>query len=538
MTDTTSSQPTPVDVEALLNIVRRQLGMDLAWMSSFEDGQQIFDAMAGESERFGLAVGDSGDLQESFCLRVLDGRLPNMVPDTIAHPTTAALDITDALGIGAYIGVPVHDGRDAPFGMLCCISQSTADHLVDADVRTMEVFAAVLGELLTNDETAATAIRRNNQIRTEITSDIDKNRLRMVFQPIIDPIDEVILGVEALCRVDGSHRRPDEWFADAASVGLGVEAEIAAIDAALTQLPDLPEPLYMSLNASPTTIADHRLSDTLARSSPTRLVIEITEHSQIDDYPAFVADLDRLRSSGIRIAVDDVGAGFSSFSHVLELQPDVIKLDRFIVAGIDEDPSRQAIASAVVDLGRRVGSTVVAEGVETMSELSTTVTIGIGATQGYLLCRPTSLHEALSSASAATGITRLVGGTTLDLTFSQMADRFELAMYHSPAGVALVGLDGSFRSVNPALQVILQRNADELMSTNFQALTHPDDLELDLSLLEDCLAGTSDSYQTEKRYLLPGGDVVATRLSVVLVRSKLERPLYFISQILPVDTTR
>ena len=222
----------------------------------------------------------------------------------------------------------------------------------------------------------------------------------MVFQPIVDCAAGRPVGVEALCRIENSSRRPDEWFEMASSVGMRARAELAAIAAAIGHLDFLPEPLYMSLNASPETIADPDLLELMDCVDAQRIVMEITEHHRIDEYPVFLTQLDQLRSRGIRIAVDDVGAGFSSFAHVLELDPDIIKLDRSIVAGIDSDLARQAITRAVVDLGRHRDATVVAEGVENVDELRAISLLGIHVAQGYFFRRPGPLGDILDVARA------------------------------------------------------------------------------------------------------------------------------------------
>ena len=119
-----------------------------------------------------------------------------------------------------------------------------------------------------------------------------------------------------------------------------------------------------------------------------RLVLEVTEHAVIDRYDTFVEALDRLRSRDLRIAVDDAGAGFASFRHILELRPDFIKLDRCMVRDLDRDPVRRALASAMAEFASEIGATVIAEGVERVAELRALSSAGIVNIQGYLCGRP------------------------------------------------------------------------------------------------------------------------------------------------------
>ena len=95
----------------------------------------------------------------------------------------------------------------------------------------------------------------------------------------------------------------------------------------------------------------------------------------------------------MRLSIDDTGAGFSSFAHILRLAPDIIKLDRELTSGIDRDPVRAALGTALVSFSARIGAKIVAEGIETITELGTLRALGIRYAQGYLLCRPTSLDS-------------------------------------------------------------------------------------------------------------------------------------------------
>ena len=118
------------------------------------------------------------------------------------------------------------------------------------------------------------------------------------------------------------------------------------------------------------------------------LVVEITEHQPVEDYVALSASLDRLRELGVRVAVDDVGSGFASFRHVTRVNPDILKLDRTLVCGIDDDPVRQSLASAIVAFAADVGAVVVSEGIESESELCCLKGLAVGCGQGFYLARP------------------------------------------------------------------------------------------------------------------------------------------------------
>lgn len=129
-----------------------------------------------------------------------------------------------------------------------------------------------------------------------------------------------------------------------------------------------------------------------------------------------------------------------------------------------------------------------------------------------------------------------VHGTTRDVSAHRLADqRFELALLHAPIGMALVALDGSFISANPALEQMLGVGEGELEGRRFQDVTHPDDLELDLELLEECLRGVRHGYSMDKRYVRSDRSILWATLAVVLVRDPGGQPLHFISQIVDIS---
>lgn len=174
-------------------------------------------------------------------------------------------------------------------------------------------------------------------------------------------------------------------------VGLSAELQLAAISSALAVLPALPARCYLAVNVGPDLATCPRLLELIDTVDAARVVIELTEHQQVLDYPNLTRAITTLRNTGARLAIDDTGAGFASFSHILKLAPDLIKLDRVLTTGIDTDPARQALACALVNFADATGAQVIAEGIETPAELDTIVQLGIGYGQGYHLGRPAPL---------------------------------------------------------------------------------------------------------------------------------------------------
>jgi PAS domain S-box-containing protein len=235
--------------------------------------------------------------------------------------------------------------------------------------------------------------QRLTDIAVRVYDRLQSRDLLPVFQPILSVETGRLIGAEALSRFPGSSLTPDRWFTEAAEVGLGVELELMALERALLAAKDLPRDVYLSLNASPQVLVRPELSATLRSSGIPldRIVLEVTEHSSVVAYDDVLAAVAALRAEGVRLAVDDAGAGYASFRHILRLAPEIIKLDRSLIAGLDEDPAMRALGAAVVTFASEMGSTVTAEGIETPYELRCLQDLGIDSAQGYLFGRPT--HE-------------------------------------------------------------------------------------------------------------------------------------------------
>jgi EAL domain-containing protein (putative c-di-GMP-specific phosphodiesterase class I) len=146
----------------------------------------------------------------------------------------------------------------------------------------------------------------------------------------------------------------------------------------------------MTINASPDVIIDRAFIAALSQLPRDRVVVEITEHARVDDYPALRAALGELRDDGMRLAIDDAGAGFASLRHILNLQPEIIKLDASLTQGAAGDTLRRALAGSLVAAAAVIDCLVVAEGIENQQDADALAEIGVTAGQGYLLGMPTS----------------------------------------------------------------------------------------------------------------------------------------------------
>jgi EAL domain-containing protein (putative c-di-GMP-specific phosphodiesterase class I)/DNA-binding NarL/FixJ family response regulator len=370
-----------------------------------------------------LALGDSGEL---LALADALAREPGLevvgLAQTPAHAATLAtrhcpaVAIVDAAlqpGGGAYAASLVRSaspetaiisiGEDvAPLDLL---RSGTRGHLSGA--RPADVAAAVrkvaaggaalsaraaavlLEELvarLDRDHVGAAARELGDRLDRALGGDA----MLTLVQPVVDLRDGRPVGHEALTRFTlEPAQAPDAWFAQAASVGRGSELELAAASRALGIVDELPDYGWLSINMSPAVVADGELEPLLPDELSGRVVLEMTEHAPVRDYGRLIDALDRLRERGVRVAVDDAGAGFASLRHIVLVAPDFIKLDMSLCRGIDRDPARRAMARALAGFAAETGSTVIAEGLESDTDVEALRELEVTLGQGYALGRPT-----------------------------------------------------------------------------------------------------------------------------------------------------
>jgi EAL domain-containing protein (putative c-di-GMP-specific phosphodiesterase class I) len=214
-------------------------------------------------------------------------------------------------------------------------------------------------------------------------------QLRVHLQPVIGLRTGDVWGLEALARFPGHPQPgPAAWFRGAIQVGWGPALETVALCGALDVLDRLPAGMTLTVNLSPRALLRPDVTELLLDAIPDRLLVEITEHEPVHDYSSLLNAINVLRDAGVRIGIDDFGAGHSSLRHVLQLAPDLVKLDISIIRNVDVDPSRQALVEAMLAFCARVGADVIAEGVEEPGELKTLLELGVELGQGWFLARP------------------------------------------------------------------------------------------------------------------------------------------------------
>lgn len=231
----------------------------------------------------------------------------------------------------------------------------------------------------------------------EMLETILHRRLSVNFQPIIRFGMQWPYGYEALIRLPqgGNVKRPGMLFRAADNARLVAWFDLACQEAIFEEAArqELRSHLFINMDAeglAELQTAQESLADRAEARGlpPNRIVLEITERQAVDDFPRLQDYIEGLRARGFKIAVDDAGAGYSSLHAIAQLRPDIVKIDRSLVRGIDRHGSRRSLFNTLAEHALHIGAQVLAEGVETEDELATIIDMGVPLVQGYLLGRP------------------------------------------------------------------------------------------------------------------------------------------------------
>ncbi len=296
---------------------------------------------------------------------------------------SAKVETTTGAGLLALAYGPLVRG-DRVVGMLVIGTRDAgfAKVLVE-DMPGLVAFSAASSGLLAE---RLDVRRRQAELRTALASVVATRAFHPLFQPIVDLESRETVGFEALTRFD-SGQRPDLCFADAWSVGLGAELEIATLEAAVAAATGLPPGAWLDLNVSPRLLADVERLRSVLWASDRALVLEVTEHDLIEDYDK-VRDAVGSLGHDVRLAVDDAGSGVANFGHIIDLRPDFVKLDISLVHRVNAHLGRQALVVGMRHFSRTAGCRLIAEGIETPEEARALTALGVEFGQGYLFGHP------------------------------------------------------------------------------------------------------------------------------------------------------
>jgi EAL domain-containing protein (putative c-di-GMP-specific phosphodiesterase class I) len=375
-------------LERILALAAEHLEMDFAFVADAAPGRPLFQFSTDVAAVFGLAEDELTAWLGTCSQLMLAGEIPPAVPDVAADSRVRCLVSASQGEIGAYICVPITLSDGTVFGSLGCLNRDP--HVLgERDVRFMQMLAEMAGPEIEG-------VREQEQARARISKLIDQSALDIALQPVFDVHDGHCLGVEALSRFPATYGHTDEVFECAHSVGLGLQLETLALTHAVRLLPALDRDQFLAVNLTPQVAFELSATGAAHPEILPRLVLEITEHAAVDSYARLRRALRPSRELGLRLAIDDAGAGYASLKHVVELEPDVIKIDRSLIDGLAGDRARRSVVSAFVLLAIEMGASVIAEGVEQAADLEAIRDLGVDAAQGYLAARPTTDRNALA----------------------------------------------------------------------------------------------------------------------------------------------
>lgn len=320
----------------------------------------------------------------SFCQAILDGKLPKVIPNVARLPEAKRLPAARFPRIRSFVSVPVVLSDGTVYGTFCAAGFTSDNELSRRDQALMEVLAQATATVIEPDVVAR---RRDSEIRARLEPVVRAGGPRIVLQPIVAFADGRRVGSEALSRFPRDWgKAPDVVFAEATSIGAGTTLELLAFRGAAAHLWNVAG--YVAINFSPQTLLDPGCQELLSDLPADRVLIELSEHDPVEDYDELAAALAPLRAAGMRLAIDDVGAGFSSLRHIVVTAPDVIKLDRSVVSGAADDVVLRTLVRSLVDFGLGAGAKVVAEGVETVQDALVLRECGVDYGQGWYFGRP------------------------------------------------------------------------------------------------------------------------------------------------------
>ena len=379
-------------IDRILHAVRQHLGTEIAFVSRYvENGEKELTHVDSDLE-LPMGPGFRDPRENSYCWHIAEGRLPELIQDPADHPFTQDIAITHFLPVGCHLNVPLRLSDGSLYGSFCCLSRSPDRTMNERDIGVLRAFAALATEQI---ETHLDTDYRLSRIDKRITKLIGDRAMQIHQQPIHSIKEGKPVGVECLARFpDAMMRGPDKWFEEAAEIGRGLELELLAVECALESLKQVPKDFYVSVNASPDTIMSGALHQVLERAGKKNLVVEVTEHQQVDDYAALKKALKPI-SKYARIAIDDVGSGYAGLRHLVDLGPDMLKLDMTLTRDIHQDLARCALVGAMVRFSEAIGSKLIAEGVEHAEEAEVLKKLGVEYAQGYYFGKPMPVEDAV-----------------------------------------------------------------------------------------------------------------------------------------------
>ncbi|WP_017664908.1 EAL domain-containing protein [Porphyrobacter sp. AAP82] len=373
------------EIGDMIEALRAHLDMDVAFVSRQVGGaHRIFTHVAAR----GVAPRASGDLnpnENSLCWLVIQGKLPERVTDTSHYEAAACLPITDAINVRAHFSVPLRRRNGEVHGSLCCFSYRPRPDIAERDMQMIRSVAAIVSDQI---ESRIELEERGENAAEQIARLIVDDALTIIHQPIYDLTDWHLIGHECLMRHKASPDiSPRELLDQARAAGRTLELELHIARKALATLDPAHPERFIAINVSPETLASPALGQVIPEGLASRLVIELNEQDTARDHDAVKAAIEVLKERAW-VAVSSEGVGLSGLQALVDLGPDIVKIDREFLAGVAADAARRTLVKALVQFAAETGVTLIALGVETREDLQALRELGVRFAQGDVLGKP------------------------------------------------------------------------------------------------------------------------------------------------------
>ena len=368
------------------------------------------DGFKGVNDAYGHAGGDDLLVETARQLSVFVGPLAFLARlggDEFGAVLTGNPSDADVWAFGQSLCAALHDievrpglvaGVSASAGLVYPDGAETAGHLFErADYALYYAKEHRRGEAVIFTAEHETIIRNASLLEQALRNADLERELHLVFQPIVDVERHRVVAFEALARwispVLGPVS-PGDFIPMAERIGVIGQITEVLFRKALPSAATWPDSIKLSFNLSARDLASSQTMVSLwcmiqgADIAPERIQLEVTETAIMQDMDQALEALEPMRRLGVDIALDDFGTGYSSFSHVHQLRPDVIKVDRSFSAGLHDSKLSRDILRTILDLSRNIGASCIVEGIETIEQRQHLTALGCQFMQGFLLGRP------------------------------------------------------------------------------------------------------------------------------------------------------
>jgi EAL domain-containing protein (putative c-di-GMP-specific phosphodiesterase class I) len=364
--------------------LRRHLGMDVAYVGEFTADTRIVRWTSPEGLD-SLRVGRRDPVEETLCHAVLTGKVPAYTNDARKLGDVHRLTAVPGLSVGSYISVPIVLPGGELFGAFTGLSSEPSASLNKRDLALAQEAAAVAGRRVwRRRETDAESTR----FLADVSELIEKKAVDLAWQPIVTADDGLPFGAEALARFPSfPEHGPGQLLMRARRSAPHLTLDHLVLERILDAVGSRSPDRICFVNVWPDLLLDTSFLEVLTRA-PRKIVVELVEDEANVEAHVLRAAAERLKSIGHAVALDDIGAGMSNLTRLVEVRPDYLKLDRSIVSGLDRDAGRRSLVEAFVQFSGIVGGTVVAEGVERQEEWAVLQSLGVPLAQGFLFGRP------------------------------------------------------------------------------------------------------------------------------------------------------